>query len=458
MSRSWSPPLDIDTRTLTSISVIRARPEHLDAIHDIQLKAYPDRPDYHESPQVFESKLASYPAGNFIAIVTSSVVTNDDTSTWIGQEDKDDENVSKAKGDESVLIEEQDDDDNNNNNNNDSTEPMDQDLDDIHEITVVEITETGPDGSDITGATTTLTDETHFIRARTPNIFENDDDDDDDKNDRSSFLSSSTKFKSATTLGSNDSTERSSQSQRQRQQSKTVEEEDEDDDKYTVLFQWEQPVGYLFSHPYSRESMTLHRTGPVATKAETTAEEKPSNSKKIRLDNVNQTETGLDTEESESDTDPYDHDQYMEKYYVHDCAIHPDWRSKGLALKLWKALEESLTPSQNNDLLTKEGLVDTEDEDEDDVDGPDDEKEGDNQQQKKSTEHHHHHHHRKSRKSKKSNRRRGAPNLKEIYLVSVQDTRPFWERAGGFQVVSDHDMDLSIYGDGAFLMRKAFTF
>jgi len=139
-----------------------------------------------------------------------------------------------------------------------------------------------------------------------------------------------------------------------------------------------EPVGYLFSHPYSRESVLLHRvsghtTGSDVPKAKEATEE-----------------------------DLLDHDQLMEKYVIHDCAAHPDWRGKGVASKLLQTMEESLVPGGDSS--------------------------------------------------------KGAPNLKEIVLVSTQGSRPFWEHNGGYQVVADHDMDLSVYGDSAFLMTRSFTF
>ncbi|KAF9361783.1 hypothetical protein BGX26_011778 [Mortierella sp. AD094] len=427
MSRPWSPPLDVNTRTITTVSVIRAKLEHLDAIHDIQVKAYKDRLDFHESPEVFKAKLESYPAGNFVAIVTSSVVTNDDTSTWVG---KDTEEEKGEEGDEDIVVEEVQDD-----------SAMDQDIGEVHQVTVVEITETAPDGSTTT-ATTNSTEETHIIRARTPDITEGDDVEDEG----ATYLSSST-FKSTTTLRAD------SPAEDHAKEHHLDEDESDDKDMTTVLFQWEQPVGYLLSHPYSRESMTLHHLGGVGsaatTAASTAATAEPSKTKKMRLDTTG--EAGDEATDTESEEDPLDHDQWMEKYYIHDCAIHPDWRGKGLASKLWKALEESLTPARQDELLNKEGLVDTEEEDE----GEEEVSSSSSTQPQKD----HPHRRRKTRKgSKRAHRRKGAPNLKEIVLVSVQGTKPFWEHAGGFQVVSDHDMDLSVYGDEALLMRKLFIF
>ncbi|KAG0007722.1 hypothetical protein BGZ80_004322 [Entomortierella chlamydospora] len=412
MPRSWSPPLDVNTRTITSVSVVRAKLEHLDAIHDIQLKAYKDREDFHESPEVFKAKLKSYPAGNFVAIVTSSVVTNDDTSTWVGKDTEKEEEEGSGEG---AGVEEVQDD-----------SAMDQDIE-----------------------TTNLTEETHIVRARTPDVVEGDDVEDEG----ATFLSSST-FKSATTLGVDNPAEYSSQGQQgHARESQLDEDEDDDEDFTTVLFQWDEPVGYLLSHPYSRESMRLHHVGGVGSEAatKTTTATEPSKTKKMRL------EAGEETTDTESEEDPFDHDQLMEKYYIHDCAIHPDWRGKGLASRLWKALEESLTPASQNELLNKEGLVDTEEEDE----GEEEEEASSSspstpaQTQK---DHHPHRHRRHRKRSRKAHRRKGAPNLKEIVLVSVQGTRPFWERTAGFQVVTDHDMDLSGYGDEALLMRKSFIF
>ncbi|KAF9905149.1 hypothetical protein EC991_001969 [Linnemannia zychae] len=466
--RSWSPPLDVDTRTLKSVSIIRARPEHLPAIHKIQLLAYPGRTDFHESEDVFRSKLEAYPPGNFVALATFSVVTHDDTSTWQGEDIEVEEVGEEEEGEGEEAV---------------------------HGISVVEITETGPDGASTTTTTTTTfggdgqeTQHVDIVRARTPDILEGTDDEDNGSthNRRSSGLdvphasagrhghrqdsktggdhaSSTTGASSATTAA-------------------VTGDEEENEADTTVLFQWEEPVGYLFSHPYSRESVTLHRMG-----AGLAHEGKPdaaanasSNPKRIRLDGGgNPTEASgkeHQTEEDEEDVEEdskYDHDQWMEKYYVHDCAIHPGWRGQGLASKLWKALEESLTPSSNAEGhgASRTGassgasgdLVDTEEEDTESHDESAPEEEEGKKSASTTTR-------RRGRRGSKKGRRsshrhghgaktrKGAPNLKEIVLVSVQGTKPFWQRAGGFQVVADHDMDLSVYGDEAFLMRKAFVF
>ncbi|KAF9277621.1 hypothetical protein BGZ88_001061 [Linnemannia elongata] len=485
--RSWSPPLDLSTRTLQSLSIIRARPEHLPAIHKIQILAYPDRTDFHESEDVFRSKMEAYPAGNFVALATYSVVTQDDTSTWVGD--------AEEEGDDAGEVEEVE------------GEEGEGEGEVVHGISVVEITETGPDGSSTTTTATTTTttiggetvEHVDIVRARTPDILEGTDDEDDgshlpDKR-RSAGLNvpharhghghgHGQDSKSAG--GGADATASSISSA----SAERAEREEEEEDT-TILFQWEEPVGYLFSHPYSRESVTLHRMGAhTATSTEEKEKgEASSKPKRIRLEGGG-TVAGEkhpqndDEEESESET-KYDHDQLMEKYYIHDCAIHPSWRGHGLASKLWKALEESLIP--HRDVHGGEGasgagegpsgdLVDTEEEEEEEgsevhsenASGDDDNntasKESSTTRRRRGSKktrshaqgghgHRHSHGHR-------HRRRKGAPNLKEIVLVSVQGTKPFWQSAGGFQVVADHDMDLSVYGpEGeAFLMRKTFIF
>ncbi|KAK3807181.1 MAG: hypothetical protein JOS17DRAFT_780919 [Linnemannia elongata] len=482
--RSWSPPLDLSTRTLQSLSIIRARPEHLPAIHKIQMLAYPGRTDFHEAEDVFRSKMEAYPAGNFVALATYSVVTQDDTSTWVGAEEEGDRGeVEEVEGEEEE----------------------DKHGEVVHGISVVEITETGPDGSSTTttatSTTTTIGGETvehiDIVRARTPDIQEGTDDEDDGS---PSPIKWSTGLdvpharhghghehgQDSKSAGGGNDAAASSATSASAERAGRVDEEEEDT---TVLFQWEEPVGYLFSHPYSRESVTLHRMGAhTATTAEGKEKaEASSKPKRIRLEgggtdaDKNHPQDD-DQEESEGET-KYDHDQLMEKYYIHDCAIHPSWRGQGLASKLWKALEESLFPKR--DVHGGEGasgagegasgdLVDTEEEEEGSEGHSEDAGSDDNTASKeasttrrrrggrlgsKKTRSHakghsgpgHGHRHR---------RRKGAPNLKEIVLVSVQGTKPFWQRAGGFDVVADHDMDLSVYGaEGeAFLMRKMFIF
>jgi len=453
MSRAWSPPLDVRTRTLTTFSVIRARPEHLKAVHDIQLLAYPGLPHFHESPEVFRSKMEAYPAGNFIALATTSVMTDDDTLTW-GRDEL--HGHPHAHGD-------------NNNNDDDDMHPEydepssaskqqrqeEEENDGFHGITVVEITETGPDGTTTTATSTTQDGgDSHIsiVRARTPDILEGDDDDDDyPRGGGASNLSFG--------LGPGDHHHHHHRHHHQRHQGQSQHAEhgatdrdqnDEDHDDHgmtTVLFQWEEPVGYMFSHPYSRESVSLHRLGGHTTEPDA------NKAKKMRLDN----EGGGEADSDEDEDDLFDHDQLMEKYYIHDCAIHPNWRGKGLASRLLRALEESLAPPRGDAHLTMDqgDLVDTEEEDEGESESVQDHMDS------SSASPHHHRRRRHRRKghrgSKGSNRSKGAPNLKEIVLVSVQGTRPFWERSGGFQVVADHDMDLSVYGDSAFLMTKPFT-
>ncbi|KAF9539042.1 hypothetical protein EC957_005842 [Mortierella hygrophila] len=480
--RSWSPPLDLSTQTLQSLSIIRARPEHLPAIHKIQILAYPGRTDFHESEDVFRSKMEAYPAGNFVALATYSVVTHDDTSTWVGAEEGDEGEVEEVEGEEKEEEEEE----------------GGGDGEVVHGISVVEITETGPDGSSTTTTATSTTstvggetvEHVDIVRARTPDILEGTDDEDNDSPlpaKRSTGLDvpharhGHGHGQDSKSAGGGGDTAASSITSASAEKARGEEEEEEDT---TVLFQWEEPVGYLFSHPYSRESVTLHRMGAHTATATEEEEKKKgeasSQQKRIRLEGGG-TAAGKDhlqdddEEESEGEK-KYDHDQWMEKYYIHDCAIHPSWRGQGLASKLWKALEESLV--SNRDVHGGEGasgagegasgdLVDTEEEEEEASEShsesanSDDNtasketsttrRRGGRRGSKKTRSHAHGHRHR---------RRKGAPNLKEIVLVSVQGTKPFWQRAGGFQVVADHDMDLSVYGaEGeAFLMQKTFFF
>ncbi|KAF8931482.1 hypothetical protein BGZ47_011818 [Haplosporangium gracile] len=468
--RSWSPPLDVDTRTLKSLSIIRARPEHLPAIYKIQILAYPGRTDFHESEDVFRSKMEVYPAGNFVALATYSVVTQDDTSTWVGEGDGGEVEDEEGEGEGEVM----------------------------HGISVVEITETGPDGSSTTTTATTTTttiggettEHVDIVRARTPDILEGTDDE-DDAGDVSSFKRSTGldvpyarhghqhgHGQDSKSAGGGDGTTTTTSSA----SAVAAGEDEEEEEDTTVLFQWEEPVGYLFSHPYSRESVALHRMGAHVG---TTAEEKgeaSSKPKRIRLQD-GESAAGKDhdhSQEEEEEETNFDHDQAMEKYYIHDCAIHPGWRGQGLASKLWKALEESLIPTRDSvgagggaggegasgDLVDTEEEEDTEGHEESasSDDGTAAAKEtssttrrrrGGRRGSKKTGSHGH-----GRSRGQGQRRRKGAPNLKEVMLVSVQGTKPFWQRAGGFEVVADHDMDLSVYGtaEEAFLMRKTFAF
>jgi GNAT superfamily N-acetyltransferase len=423
--------------------------------------------------------MEAYPAGNFVALATYSVVTHDDTTTWVGEGEVEEEEEKEE-------------------------EEEDGEGEVVHGISVVEITETGPDGSSTTTATTTTTigpdgtttEHCDIVRARTPDILEGTDDEDDENvlsPKRSSGLDvpharhghehghgheqDAKSAAGATTTSASASTTAATAAA-----GANVKEEEEDDDT-TILFQWEEPVGYLFSHPYSRESVTLHRMGAHEEKSETKkGTEATSKPKRIRLEGGGGGATDHDEETEDEEESKYDHDQWMEKYYIHDCAIHPSWRGQGLASKLWKALEESLTPARDpagtaGTGASAEGesgasgdLVDTEEESGSDHDGtaaasndtndtPTTRRRRGGRGSKKthtsasshSSRSHGHH---------RQRRRKGAPNLKEIVLVSVQGTKPFWQRAGGFEIVADHDMDLSVYGaDGeAFLMRKAWRF
>ncbi|KAG0278353.1 hypothetical protein BGZ97_009745 [Linnemannia gamsii] len=333
--------------------------------------------------------MEAYPAGNFVALATYSVVTHDDTTTWVGEGEVEEEEEEKEEEEE------------------------DGEGEVVHGISVVEITETGPDGSSTTTATTTTTigpdgtttEHCDIVRARTPDILEGTDDEDDENvlsPKRSSGLDvpharhghehghgheqDAKSAAGATTTSASASTTAATAAA-----GANVKEEEEDDDDTTILFQWEEPVGYLFSHPYSRESVTLHRMGAHEEKSETKkGTEATSKPKRIRLEGGGGGATDHDEETEDEEESKYDHDQWMEKYYIHDCAIHPSWRGQGLASKLWKALEESLTPARD-----PAGTAGT-----------------------------------------------GA------------------SAEGGFEIVADHDMDLSVYGaDGeAFLMRKACRF
>ncbi|KAG0037060.1 hypothetical protein BGZ82_003233 [Podila clonocystis] len=444
---SWSPPLDVNTRTITTLSVIRARPEHLQAIHKIQLLAYPGRTDFHESEDVFRSKLEAYPAGNFVALATYSVVTDDDTSTWTQPEVVHDENRD---------------------------EEMNPDEGQGHGISVVEIeiTETTPHGSTTSTTKSTTTSSTNpalldahltIVRAQTPDIVEGSDDDEEHARSHPHSSSHAPEVGSRLAQGS---AEQSSSSTRDQQGQ--VEDEQSDEEE-AVLFQWEKPVGYIFSHPYSRETVTLHH---VSSKTDHQHDRQPpsfsasapsnvSHTKRVRLDKHHD-DQDTPSSESESESDPFEHDPWMEKYFVHDCAIDPAWQGKGIASKLWKALEESLIPAKEDAGAsagggTSEGnLVDTEEE-ESELSS-----EGEPSHKEESHSSHRHRHRRGKQHSKRRSHhhRRGAPNLKEILLVSVQGTKPFWQKTGGFEVVQDHDMDLSVYGNAneAFLMRKAFYF
>ena len=419
--------------------------------------------------------MEAYPAGNFVALATYSVVTQDDTSTWGGAEVGAGGEVEEVEGEEAGEV--------------------------VHGISVVEITETGTDGSSTTTTTTSTTttiggetvEHVDIVRARTPDILEGTDDEDDGSplstkwstgldvpHARHGHGHGHGHGQNSKSVGSGGDAAASSTTGASAERAGG---EDEEEDT-TVLFQWEEPVGYLFSHPYSRESVTLHRMGAHTA---TTTEEKEkgeasSKPKRIRLEGggtaAGEDHPQDDDEEGSEGENKYDHDQWMEKYYIHDCAIHPSWRGKGLASKLWKALEESLIP--NRDVYggedasgASEGasgdLVDTEEEEEGSEGHSESASSDDNTASKETSTTRRRRGGRRGSKKTRSHghgrghrhrRRKGAPNLKEIMLVSVQGTKPFWQRAGGFEVVADHDMDLGVYGaEGeAFLMRKAFVF
>ncbi|KAG0070317.1 hypothetical protein BGZ92_004505, partial [Podila epicladia] len=416
------------------------------------LLAYPGRTDFHESEDVFRSKLEAYPAGNFIALATYSVVTDDDTSTWTQPEVVHDEDLDEE-------MKSADDDDQG------------------HEISVVEIeiTEATPHGSTTTTTTSTTSASSNpalldahlkIVRAQTPDIVEGSND--EEKHARSRPHSSSHAPKVGSSLAQGSTVEQSSSSSTHGQQGQV--EDEQSDEEEAILFQWEKPVGYIFSHPYNRETATLHH---VSTKADhqhdghssfspssssAAAQSTDSYPKRVRLDTAHN-DQDTPSSSSESESDPFEHDPWMEQYFVHDCAIDPAWQGKGVASKLWKALEESLIPAKADAGTsagggTSEGnLVDTEEE-ESELSSEGEPQQTQQQQPHRKPRRHRH------RRGKQHAKRRGAPNLKEILLVSVQGTRPFWQKTGGFEVVHDHDLDLSVYGNAneVFLMRKAFHF
>ncbi|KAG0248243.1 hypothetical protein BG011_000297 [Mortierella polycephala] len=466
-ARSWSPPLESHTRTTTSISVVRARPEHLKDIHGIQVLAYPERTDFHEDEDVFRSKLEMYPAGNFVAVATYSVVTNDDTSTWQHVEVEDKEGEEEEMEVDEEEEEEEEEEEVSQTGDGQQQRQGDDITTGLHEVSVVEIIETAPDGTTTTATATSAatTGETPTLRARTPDITAGGEDDSEDETGLGRTQGRSSRHLRSTSASAN------------KGKGRDAGDGSDEDDMTTILVQWEQPIGYLFSHPYSRESMTLHCIGGYTDRSEHSDKGKDKEKghptmKKVRLDTkIEHGDSASESESEESEQDPYEHDQKMEKYYIHDCAVHPDWRGRGLASRLWKALEESLAPVRDDDTehLRKEGdLVDTEDVEEEEVV---EEEEGEKEEeQNEATEQEgaereqvppHHHGHRRRRggsRRKRRNRRVGAPNLKEIVLVSVQGTRPFWENAGGFQVVPEHDHDLSVYGTEAFMMSAPFRY
>ncbi|KAF9585839.1 hypothetical protein BGW38_000516, partial [Lunasporangiospora selenospora] len=390
---------------------------------------------FHESEDVFRNKLEIYPAGNFVAVATYSVMTNDDTSTWVDQEDSAQGQEHQQRADsEDIDV--------------DSTE---------EEQIVISVVEVEPIETPLGGAGTSSNDPSMLggdkvdtLRAKTPDITEGTDDEDEDYYEETRAFAMDMETDSGANADARGST-----------RPNIPGEEEEEEDMTTVLYQWEQPIGYLISHPYSRESTTLHHVGtrPAEAQGSGTA---AAGVKKIKTETGAAGGSGVDTDESESD-DPMDHDQWMEKYYVHDCAIHPEWRSKGLAVKLWKALEESLTPGRSRggagaaegEETASRDLVDTEEDEPEEAEkeGEEGAEEGEQSSSARRRGRRGHRRHRRSHR-----RHRGAPNLKEIVLVSVQGSSPFWERAGGFQVVRDHDLDLAIYGSDAFLMRRPFFF
>ncbi|KAF9975139.1 hypothetical protein BGZ73_001316 [Actinomortierella ambigua] len=494
------------TRTVTSISIVHARPEHLQAIHDIQLICYKDHPSFHESLEVFRSKLDHYPPGNFVALATYSVVTDqrDPGQLWtdadkepsdmnedsMGDLDDTDVAMEEEQEEEGAQVEEVQ--EGAGGGGADRRGSSSSSVDSAPSSTV-EIIITEEDDADTNlpppDTTGSASEPVPIVRARTPDISTPLSEEEDNNDDKawSAKSKGETPPASASAKGKGVASTDSKTKADHRTTKEEQKDEEDEDPVISILAQWEQPIGYLISHPFHRETATLHKIAPSATvyKKSSTAQ-----SKKARLDHKgvsaaiganreeeakeedltalhkstpesstgagggdddddnNDTATieemsdvdGQKDTEGDTDDERYEHDPLAEKYFLHDMAILPEYQSQGLAYLLFQALEQSLTPpspslppsspkpthtSTSMSTSTK-NVVTTTLRSGCTVTMP----------------------HRWNR--------RGAPNVKELHLVSVQGSHPFWSNRPAFHVCHDHDLDLSAYGEDALYMTRPF--
>ncbi|KAG0224624.1 hypothetical protein BGW41_005032 [Actinomortierella wolfii] len=508
-SQAHTSTLDDGTvRTLTSISIVHARPEHLHDIHNIQLICYKDSPEMLESIDVFRSKLEHYPAGNFVALATYSVVSRDDPTTWSSASEKGDddgghddqhmegvEQESQGHQGESEAMDEDPRDQPHHTHGKATVRPSDDfgeaDRDvqmDVEtglsgsgrapstvEIVITDL-ETPSPSSSPASASHQSTEKVTILRARTPDISIPDSDDDADELENKGDHHGQAHYqkKSAAMRSSPHKdrvfTARIGGKSKTTTSHATEDEVDGDEEPVIVLAQWEKPIGYLLSHPFTRETATIHKILPMSTAASTGAGAgAPQTTVRTKKTRLNQEEGGSDVtaaaetaeasthhkspepestieevseldDQDDLENDRFEHDPSIEQYFLHDMAILPEFQGQGLAYLLYKALEDSLTPSTSSTSSTLAPSSATE------------------SRQKPATT-------TTVTTTTKSGytvtttqrwNRRGAPNLKELHLVSVQGTRQFWENRPKFRVVTDHDLDLSAYGKDAYYMKRPF--
>ncbi|KAG0255628.1 hypothetical protein DFQ27_006171 [Actinomortierella ambigua] len=482
------------TRTVTSISIVHARPEHLQSIHDIQAVCYKDQPSFHESIDVFRSKIDHYPAGNFVALATYSVVTDqhDPGQLWSepDQQGHQTSAMEEDRADDTDIVMEAEEEEEENDGDDDDDEKVEKDNGEDKgkatasggrrrgssnssvpsSIVEILITEEGDEeeeeeeeeGRSRGGRLASSAERVTIVRARTPDISTpvSDDDDDEDKG-KDSGASKGRKANPVTATSSSHKTDHATTTVRDHTEEDSEKEEEDEDPVISILAQWEQPIGYLISHPFHRETATLHKLAPSTAAAADASKRDASHSttraKKARLDHAGGASGGggsgggeggagagthhksseasmgdgiptpttttieemseideRDDHGDDSDDDRYEHDPFVEKYFLHDMAILPEFQGQGLAYLLFHALERNTVTT-----TMRSGCTVT---------------------------------------MPRRWNRRGAPNVKELHLISVQGSRPFWENRPAFRVCQDHDLDLSVYGEGALYMTRQFHF